>query len=329
MNASADRDARYAVGIVVPAFNAGKFLRRTLDSIRCQEFEDWRAVIVDDGSSDDTLSLAREFAASDMRFSVLDQLNRGVCIARNRGTLALPGRPRYVAYMDADDVWLPHALSVLATAADSHPTFAGVHGLGEFVDEAGGPIMRGVFSDLGRSRKEPGRGRPRVDTVSPHTGFRHLATASSLFPPGLYLIRQEVLCRVGLFDPRVRLSEDWDLLLRVTRHAPLVFVDDVILHYRRHDSNVSTGREVRDATALVRRRCSWEPSADRRRRRDAVQSYRALQLTNAHAHRQRLSKARGARDPRRIARAVFSLSVALTRFGIGRPLPPTKELGSQ
>ena len=91
------------ISIIIPVYNGAQTLNRCLRSILAQDFEDYQVIIVDDGSIDDTLALAQEWAARDQRFQVVSQHCYGPGKARNVGlTLA---RGEYVVYMDADDYW--------------------------------------------------------------------------------------------------------------------------------------------------------------------------------------------------------------------------------
>lgn len=97
------------VSVVMPAFAAERFLPETLASLRAQSFADWECLVVDDASPDRTAALAAEAAATDPRIKLLRQpQNRGVAAARNAALAAATGR--YVAFLDADDLWLPAKL---------------------------------------------------------------------------------------------------------------------------------------------------------------------------------------------------------------------------
>lgn len=100
-----------AVSVITPCFNAAGTLSRTVASVRAQDFADWEMIISDDGSADDSLAVADRLAAADPRIRVLrwSGPNSGAARARNRA-LAV-SRGRYIAFLDADDEWLPEKLS--------------------------------------------------------------------------------------------------------------------------------------------------------------------------------------------------------------------------
>ncbi len=97
-----------AVSVITPAYNAARFLPAHLHSVQLQTFEDYEHVIVDDGSTDATPDLLRAEAQRDPRVRVITQPNAGAHAARN--ACLASARGRYIAFLDADDLWLPHKL---------------------------------------------------------------------------------------------------------------------------------------------------------------------------------------------------------------------------
>ena len=90
------------ISVIIPIFNGGKFLPRCLDSLLNQTFQDWVAICIDDGSTDNTASVLDEYSARDKRFTVVHKKNAGVSAARNDGIKL--AKTEYVHFMDADDV---------------------------------------------------------------------------------------------------------------------------------------------------------------------------------------------------------------------------------
>jgi len=104
------------VSVIVPVYNAGDYLRPCLESIARQEPEDMEVLLINDGSTDGSLSVCEEFEAADSRFKVIDQPNAGVSAARNHGLRAARGK--YLQFVDADDRLTPDATPILLTAAE-------------------------------------------------------------------------------------------------------------------------------------------------------------------------------------------------------------------
>ncbi len=106
------------VTVVVPVFNAQRYLPACLSHIRSQTLRDWECICVDDGSSDDSYAVVRQFIAEDSRFSLLRQRNGGPGVARNTGLELAQGR--YFCFVDADDIIHPQMLEKMVGNAESH-----------------------------------------------------------------------------------------------------------------------------------------------------------------------------------------------------------------
>ncbi len=97
------------VSVVMPAYNAEKFIQATIDSVRQQSYENWQLLVIDDGSKDRTVELVRAMAKEDARISLLqNEKNMGVAKTRNRGIALAEGE--YIALLDSDDLWYPEKL---------------------------------------------------------------------------------------------------------------------------------------------------------------------------------------------------------------------------
>lgn len=107
---------KISVSVVIPAYNAAPFLSNAIASLQAQTAEDWEAIIIDDASTDDTLSIARSLEAADPRVRVLSRAeNGGPAAARNMGFAGAQGE--WIALLDADDVYLPDRLAVMVAEA--------------------------------------------------------------------------------------------------------------------------------------------------------------------------------------------------------------------
>ena len=107
------------LSLVIPVYNNAATLRDSVASLQSQDFSDWEAVIVDDGSRDCSLHLANALAAEDRRIRVVHQANGGVSVARNRGMDEARGD--WVAWLDADDAYMPSALRRMSELIDANP----------------------------------------------------------------------------------------------------------------------------------------------------------------------------------------------------------------
>src|SRR5262249_53633735 len=118
------------VSVILPTYNRRETIRAAIASVQRQTFVDWELIVVDDGSTDDTVELIQ---GCDPRLVLVRQENRGVNDARN--TALLRARGRYIAFLDSDDEWLPHHLELSVAFFRAFP---GEHFLsGEFSEDAG------------------------------------------------------------------------------------------------------------------------------------------------------------------------------------------------
>ena len=105
------------VSIIIPVYNAEKYLKDTLNSVINQTYNDFEVIALNDGSKDNSLSILNEYASKDNRFIVIDKPNSGVSDTRNLGILKASGE--YIACLDADDLYSPNFLSVMLGAIES------------------------------------------------------------------------------------------------------------------------------------------------------------------------------------------------------------------
>jgi glycosyltransferase involved in cell wall biosynthesis len=197
------------VSIVVPVYNAEGFLAETLDSVYALDYEPFEVIVVDDGSTDGSATIAQSYAG--VRY--IGQHNHGPSTARNVGIEAAQGE--FVAFVDSDDVVLPHKLSVQVGYLLDHPDVAAVMGRQEWITPPPDAVPDRVWGDL--------------DGI----------------PPMSMVIRKAVLAEIGGFDPVLRGPEDTELLMRM-RVAGYRFVvlPDVVMHRRYHGGNLVAGRRA-------------------------------------------------------------------------------------
>lgn len=110
------------VSVIIPAYNAGPFIENCINSILSQTYSDFEIVVVNDGSTDNTLNLLKALQKKDSRLKIFSQKNAGVSAARNTGLKNATGE--YITFVDADDALLPDALETMVSLMDDHTDFA-------------------------------------------------------------------------------------------------------------------------------------------------------------------------------------------------------------
>jgi glycosyltransferase involved in cell wall biosynthesis len=229
------------VTVVVPAWNASKYLREAIQSVLNQTFTRLELVVVDDGSTDDTAAIVRAFA--DRRLTLVTQQNGGPGRARNRGISESAPSTRYFAFLDADDSWAPEKLSRQIDQIEHEPRCGAVVTFARYVSSTGRALGRG--------------GEPLTPALNENIAradYYPAAAMSSL------LVRRSVMERVGAFDEALgRLgSEDLDFIARLAQVAPIGAVPEPLISYRVHpDSTMARERHrVNRAARFVQRRCA-------------------------------------------------------------------------
>jgi glycosyltransferase involved in cell wall biosynthesis len=250
------------VSAVVPACNAARTLRAAVESILLQTVGDIEVIVVDDGSEDDTAEVAR--AIADPRVRLVSQANGGASAARNTGIRHARGR--YVAFLDADDLWLPAKLERQLAVLRSRPDVHAVHCGAIYVDD-----------DLQVLSVRPCR--PWRDALLDALVFENLPA----FPSTLLAAREE-LEQHG-FDTSLVMHEDWDMAIHAARHWSLEPVESPLTLYRVHRANRSRDVERHLASGLrVLERVFADPSLPRRiqsRRRTVYARYYSMLAAGA------------------------------------------------
>jgi glycosyltransferase involved in cell wall biosynthesis len=197
--------AAVTVSIIIPVYRGERYIAATLDSVLRQTFADFEVIIVDDGSPDRSIAICKAF--DDPRIRYLQQDNAGPAAARNAGIRAARGT--YVAFIDADDLWVPEKLERHVAHLDASPEVGVSFSLSAFIDERGIPL--GSYQMVGRNPRRPvdcfvryplGNGSNAVVRAAVLRGQRQPGAAGAQASP----------C---LFDEELRQAEDFELLNRI------------------------------------------------------------------------------------------------------------------
>ena len=300
--------------IIIPAYNAQRYLEQTVRSVLALISPDWDLSIVDDGSTDATGEIADQFARADPRIRAVHQPNRGLAGARNAGLVASDLANPTVLFLDADDLLESDALDVLSALLSSAPQAPAAHGAARLIDQDGNPLegQRDVSSR--RLAVGPG-GEPISAPPDAPTTHEMLAVENCVQSAGAVLIKKSALARVGLFDQSIAAAADHDMWFRLSRLAPIPFTPRVVLAYRVHAGSMSRSRATMRSAGLTMRR-RWALDSDPAERRLARHGYR-LSLT---AIRQRQLSAWASQLSRRQWVSAIR-SLPLTLFCLAKTLP--------
>lgn len=203
-------------------------LARAVESALAQTYSPIEIIVINDGSTDPrTREVAEQFAG---RITYLERVNGGVAAARNTGIEAAHGD--LLALLDQDDLWLPNKLEVEVSALTAHPGVALVHSGYYLIDAQG---------------RRTGTVRLREDEWSPLPSLLFevpVSACTTLFP-------RRVLDEVGLLDPTLSGSDDWDLWLRMATHGYRFYcVGEPLAEYRVHSANASRSTDLMVQSSL-------------------------------------------------------------------------------
>ncbi len=267
------------VSIIIPTYNGERFLAATLDSVLAQTFTDWECIVVDDGSKDGSAAIVERYAAQDDRIRLVRQANGGIASARNRGLAEADPDSKYLSFLDHDDVWEPDALATLKAALDANPAASAAHGIARYIGSDGKLFSPGELEKKGHVRYIARKNRLIQLLAKEPTGFPTIILWNPMCTAGLALIRRSVLQSVGGFDPKAVPADDWDMWIRLARRGILVFVEKVVLGWRKHDWNTSNDdRRMAGAVRYVIQKTYLSPENTEEQRRILWSSWKALQL---------------------------------------------------
>lgn len=209
------------VSVIVPAYRAAPYIKEALDSVIPQVGQNVEIIVINDGSPD-TETLEEVLSVYRDRIIYLKQENRGVSGARNAGILAARGE--WLAFLDADDVWMPNYLQAQLAFVRANPDIDMV-----FPNSV-------YFGDTVLA------GRCTMDVTPIRGEVTFLKTlAGDCTIMYCALVKREIVIRAGLFETNLRGSEDFNLWLRILRMGGRIAYQRTILHrYRKHDASLTS-----------------------------------------------------------------------------------------
>lgn len=229
--------------MLMPAFNAERFLARAVDSVLAQTHEDLELVVVDDGSTDRTFELLEDYARRDPRVRPLrNGSNLGIVRTRNRAFAEADPKSAYFAIMDSDDVCMPERLALQLDFLEAQPDHALVGGNLILIDDAD--------RDIGH-RRYPASYEAICDAI---TRYNPIAQPTAT-------IRRRAIEAVGTYDARYPRCQDYDLWMRIARRFKIANLDAFTLRYRISDTQgkVTALRKSLKLSLQVQREHMFEP----------------------------------------------------------------------
>lgn len=202
------------VSIVVPAWNAAKFIEKTLATVAAQTFKDFELIVVDDGSGDDTKAVVDRFlAANGLRGRCIRQENKKIAGARNTGIRAASAE--LISFLDHDDLWFPQKLARVMAELDAHPDT-------DLLCHHENVVQNGRLVRVSRNG-------PWVERM-----YERLLFEGNALSPSAVTVKKAKLLEVGLFreNPEFNTVEDYDLWMRLAKVCRMRFLDEILGEYQ-------------------------------------------------------------------------------------------------
>jgi len=196
------------VSVIIPAYNAEKHIRETIESVIAQNYTKIEIIVVDDGSTDNTAEIIKSFP----KINYIFQENQGHGMAKHVGTLHATGE--LLAFLDADDLWVNHKTQIQVEYLQNNPDL--------------GFVVCQYTQFLDEGTTKPDWLRSELD-----------APCSAFIPSGL-LVRRTVIEDIGGFDPKYKRGNDSDWFFRAKdRKIPMTVIPEVLFKRRIHNENLS------------------------------------------------------------------------------------------
>jgi teichuronic acid biosynthesis glycosyltransferase TuaG len=213
------------VSVVIPAYNAAPWIAETLRSVLSQTFQDFEIIVVDDGSTDDTAALVAKFKG--VRLIRIN--HAGVSTARNIAIQSASGE--YIAFLDADDLWLPRKLELQIELLEKERLAWAYGDAIAFDDQSRRTLFR--FSSV----RQQYSGK-----------VLQLLLLGDFIPSPTPVVKHRVFEQVGYFNesPIIQAVEDWDMWLRIAAEYPIGRVNGVLAKYRVHQASTVQSKCAED-----------------------------------------------------------------------------------
>ncbi len=220
-------------------YNSADFPREAPESVLNQSLSDFEFLVVDDGSTDSSLSILESYARADNRIRIYSRPNRGISASRNE--LLAKARGRYIAVMDADDIALPNRFELQAEFLESNSEYVCVGGAMEIIDRWSRFLARLSL--------------PEADAVIQELA---LAGHGSICHPAA-TVRRSALLEIGGYDESMSVALDLDLWLRLGELGRLANLKDPVIRYRLHGKSISEQkREEQRQSAKAAYERAWQ-----------------------------------------------------------------------
>ncbi len=228
------------VSVVIPCFNASRYIAAAIDSVRVQNWPDLEIIVVDDGSTDGSAELV---ATNFPEVRLIRQANQGAARARNHGIREARGS--WIAFLDADDIWLPGKLTAQSDILLGDPSARVVYTAWQvWADETPSPSAADIESLLAGA-DDAARWQGPSGWIYPDLLLDCALWTSTV------VAHRSVFDEIGVFDTGLRIGEDYDLWLRASRITRILRVSRPCALYRAHAASITRAAPLENYRSIV------------------------------------------------------------------------------
>ncbi len=217
------------ISVIIPAYNAANTLLETVRSVLSQTFANFELIVIDDGSTDDTLSLLK--SVNDCRLKVFSFKNGGLPTARNRGIERASGQ--FLSFIDADDLWVADKLEKQLAALRRNP-------------KAGAVYSWTLIMDASGEKFYPGNCESYEGDIHPQLLLSNFIASGSNI-----MLRREAVDSIDGFDHNLQAQEDWDYYLRLAQKWPFAVVSEPQILYRKSSTSICSNFETMEKYIFI------------------------------------------------------------------------------
>lgn len=225
------------VSVIMPAYNAEKYIRQSILSVINQSYSNWELIIVNDGSTDSTVEIINEMAAEDSRIHLHSfEKNKGACSALNQALDLATGE--YLCWLSADDIYLKEMFSSSIKYLDNHKNLQGVFSKHYFIDENGNKIGEHCFDE-------------RYDKIGSEESvepYYSMLFCGNMFCAVTMFAYTETFRKTGYFNEGHQYAGDYDYMMRLCSRAKVGYINQFNMESRVHSQQVTAqGKNGYDA----------------------------------------------------------------------------------
>lgn len=222
------------ISIVIPCYNAEKYLNECLSSIKRQSYTKWEAICIDDGSSDNTKKILDKYSKDDERFIIESQTNQGVSVARNNALKKCSGK--YICFVDSDDIVEPDFLETLIKTMKDNIDLS--------------------ICNFTRKMTPVDKKQKRATISWEKFGYEcaEKIILDKTFNPQLWcmMFKKDIIEKYNInFYPNCTRGEDWEFFMKYIAHTKqVVYSDHVIYHYRKSETSAMASLNIKSLTSI-------------------------------------------------------------------------------